>query len=130
MLLVVMTIAVSAMLSSCAPQLAGGTGSGNSSSSNSTALNSPTAPSRTSVGTPHDVTLNWNASISSGIMGYNVYRGTGSGGPYLKLNSGTIVTTSYTDTVQSGQTYYYVVTAMNSGSQESVYSNEVAATIP
>ena len=136
--IVAVTLAVTVMLSSCAPQLAGGTGSSNtspnslgSSTSSSTGLNSPTAPSRSTIGAPHDVALNWNPSISSGIFGYNVYRGTGPGGPYTKVNSQVIASTSYTDTaIQSGQTYYYVVTAMDSGSQESVYSNEVAAPIP
>jgi len=38
---------------------------------------------------------------------------------------------SYTDTnVQSGQTYYYVVTAINSSNQESGYSSEVTAIVP
>jgi fibronectin type 3 domain-containing protein len=39
--------------------------------------------------------------------------------------------TSYTDvTVQGGQTYYYVTTAIDSGGNESVYSNEATAVVP
>jgi fibronectin type 3 domain-containing protein len=38
---------------------------------------------------------------------------------------------TYTDnSVQSGQTYYYVVTAVNSQSTESVFSTEVSALVP
>ena len=38
---------------------------------------------------------------------------------------------SYTDTtVQSGLTYYYVVTAFDDRAQESVYSNDAKAVVP
>jgi fibronectin type 3 domain-containing protein len=38
---------------------------------------------------------------------------------------------AYTDsTVQSGVTYYYVVTAFDDQAQESVYSNEARAIVP
>ena len=63
-------------------------------------------------------------------MGYNVYRAGVSGGPYASVasaNSGT----SYVDgSVQAGQTYYYVVTAVDTNGTESVYSNQVQAVIP
>jgi fibronectin type 3 domain-containing protein len=40
-------------------------------------------------------------------------------------------TTSYTDSaVQNGQTYYYVVTAVDSAGVESAYSNQTQASIP
>jgi fibronectin type 3 domain-containing protein len=75
--------------------------------------------------------LSWDASASSGILGYNIYRATGSGGPYTKLNSSVVSATNYTDNaVQSGQTYYYVVTATNTQDLESAYSSEIAAVIP
>ncbi len=65
------------------------------------------------------------------VVGYNIYRGTTSGGPYTKLNSSQVLLTTYTDsTVQSGLTYYYVTTAVDSGGTESIYSNEVQAVIP
>src|SRR5579872_6974060 len=41
----------------------------------------------TTGATPHSVTLNWAASTSGNVVGYNVYRSTVSGGPYTKLNS-------------------------------------------
>ena len=77
------------------------------------------------------VALAWTASSSSGVVGYNAYRSTTSGGPYTKLNTSLISATSYTDqTVQHGLTYYYVTTAVNSLSLESAYSNQAAATVP
>lgn len=80
----------------------------------------------------HSVTLNWLASISSNVAGYNIYRGTSSGGPYsTKVNPVLVTGTSYTDTtVQAGETYYYVATAADSGGGESGYSNEAVAAIP
>ena len=83
------------------------------------------------AGNSHTVTLNWVASISSNVAGYNVYRGTVSGGPYAKLNSSSLVVgTTYTDsTVQSQQSYYYVATAVDSSGNESAYSNPPAQVV-
>jgi len=78
----------------------------------------------------HSVSLNWNASTSS-VIGYFVYRGTVSGGPYTRLIANADAATTYTDSnVQSGATYYYVVTAVNGNGQESGYSNQVTAAVP
>jgi hypothetical protein len=78
----------------------------------------------------HSVALNWNPSASA-VVGYFVYRGTITGGPYSRLNPSVDPSSSYTDGgVSSGQTYFYVVTSVDSGSTESGYSNEVAVTIP
>jgi fibronectin type 3 domain-containing protein len=75
------------------------------------------------------VTLNWNPSAGS-VDGYNLYRGTVSGGPYTRINSALDTSTTAVDnTVISGQTYYYVVTAV-AGSKESAYSNQATAAIP
>ena len=83
------------------------------------------------VTSPPQVSLGWNASTSQDVVGYNAYRSPSSGGPYTKLNSSLIATTSYTDQgVDSGNTYYYVTTAVNSQGLESVYSNEAAASWP
>jgi fibronectin type 3 domain-containing protein len=85
----------------------------------------------TCVVTSHSAALNWTASSSSNIAGYNIYRSTTSGGSYTKLNTSPVVPTSYTDsTVQAGVTYYYVATAVNTDSIESAYSNQVQAVIP
>jgi len=78
----------------------------------------------------HSVGLSWNPSTST-VAGYNVYRGTVSGGPYTKINSSADAGTSYTDTsVTSGATYYYVTTSVDSSGNESVNSNQVSAAIP
>ncbi len=78
----------------------------------------------------HSILLGWTASTSQ-VAGYNAYRSTTSGGPYTKVNSGLIPITSYTDqTVQSGYTYYYVATSVDSQGNESGYSNEAVATEP
>jgi hypothetical protein len=79
----------------------------------------------------HSVDLSWNASTSQNVIGYNVYRGIQSGGPYTQINPVLDASTVYTDTsVANGTTYYYVTTAVNSDNQESVYSNEAQASIP
>ncbi len=96
------------------------------------ASNSPTVQSLTGTGvagSQHTVDLTWNAS--AGAVGYNIYRSQVSGGPYTMINTSLDGTTSYTDsTVASGETYYYVATAVNSESQESGYSNQATAVIP
>ncbi len=79
----------------------------------------------------HSVDLSWNASTSQNVIGYNVYRGNTSGGPYSKINPLLDPSTVYTDTsVADGKTYYYVTTAVNSDNAESAYSNQAQATIP
>lgn len=97
----------------------------------SNATNSPTVETFSGRGI-HAVSLTWTASTSPGVTGYNVYRGTVSGGPYSdQLTSTPIAATSYTDTtVVAGQTYYYVTTAVGTGGENSVYSNQAVATVP
>jgi hypothetical protein len=100
----------------------------------SNASNSPTVETFTGTGAPppdHSVNLSWTASNSQNVIGYNIYRGLNSGGPYSKINSTLDASTLYTDTtVADGQTYYYVTTAVNSSNEESGYSNQATAVIP
>jgi hypothetical protein len=78
----------------------------------------------------HSVTATWTASTSV-VSGYNVYRGTLTGGPYAKLNGSLIGALTFADTtVQSGQTYFFVTTSVDGSGNESVFSNEVSAVIP
>ena len=78
----------------------------------------------------HSVLLSWTASTSA-VSGYNVYRSTVNGSGYVRINSVLVSTPSYTDVnVQSGTTYYYVTTAMDSTGGESSFSNEATAVIP
>ena len=79
----------------------------------------------------HKVQLSWKASSSKHLAGYNVYRGTRSGGPYQKINGSLDPSTDYTDLhVVAGYKYYYVATAVNSKGRESKYSKQVEAVIP
>lgn len=77
------------------------------------------------------VMLDWAASTSSGVTGYNVYRSTVPGGPYSKETPSPTGSTSYSDgNVTAGWEYYYVVTAVNSSGTESSYSNQVSVSVP
>ena len=84
-------------------------------------------------GVQHVAALSWNAPADVpgvAVVSYNVYRGTATGGPYTFL-TGVNPGVSHTDnTVVSGQTYYYAVTTVGADGSESVFSNEVKATIP
>jgi hypothetical protein len=99
----------------------------------SNATNSPSVVTVSGTGvavTPHTVALSWTASTST-VSGYNVYRGTTSGGPYAELNTSLVTAVNYTDsTVTAGVTYYYVITAVNSSGVESADSNQATAVIP
>lgn len=77
----------------------------------------------------HFISLNWTASTSTGVTGYNIYRGTSPGGESsTPVNTGGPVSgTSFTDTTTvSGTTYYYTIKATN-GSLESAPSSEASA---
>jgi hypothetical protein len=79
----------------------------------------------------HTVSLSWTPSISTNVAGYNVFRADTSGGPYSFLGTTFFGVTSYRDNaVVSGQTYYYVVTAVDAYDNQSSYSNEIPAVIP
>ncbi len=86
--------------------------------------------SGTQTTSSHSVSLTWNPSTST-VAGYNLYRGTQSGGPYSRMNSSLLSGTSYDDSgVQSGATYFYVSTAVDASNNESAFSNEATAAIP
>jgi Abnormal spindle-like microcephaly-assoc'd, ASPM-SPD-2-Hydin len=81
--------------------------------------------------TAHSVALSWSPSTSTGVVGYNVYRSTVSGSSYSRVNSSPTTSTKFTDgSVVSEETYYYVVTAVNSSGAESVKSSQITAVIP
>jgi len=98
----------------------------------SNASNSQATESVTGIGTvtPYSVSLYWNAS--SNVVGYNVYRGTSSNGPFSKINPTVDANTAYTDgTVVSGNTYYYAATSVNSsGAESSLSTPPVPAVVP
>lgn len=75
------------------------------------------------------VSLDWDDNTDSDLQGYNIYRSTDSGTNYVLLNTSVIVLSEYTDSnVVAGTTYYYVVTAVDTSSNESDISDEAAAT--
>jgi fibronectin type 3 domain-containing protein len=116
-----------------APTVAGAV-SGASVKVASNATGSPTTIALSGTGqatASHSVALTWNASPTSGISGYNIFRATSSDGyGTTPLNASPVPALTYTDTtVASGQTYFYVVTAVNAGGN-STHSNEVPASIP
>ena len=80
----------------------------------------------------HAANLSWTASTTPNVT-YNVYRSTSSTGPFTTpLNSSPITGTTYVDTtVQAGQTYYYVVSAVAANGTQSANSGPaVQGTIP
>ena len=99
----------------------------------SNATNSPQVISLSGTGaasTTYAVGLSWTPSSSS-YSGFNVYRGSQSGGPYTKVNPSIISSPTYSDsTVTAGDTYYYVATEVNTSGVESAYSSQASAVIP
>jgi fibronectin type 3 domain-containing protein len=78
------------------------------------------------------VILSWTASTTPGVLGYDVYRGTTSGGESsTPLNSSPINGITFTDSnVTAGQAYYYVITTVNSNDAQSASSSETSVTVP
>ena len=98
----------------------------------SDAVGSPTTIplSGTGIEPPHAASLMWNPSTSL-VFGYYAYRAPSQYGPYTRLNSIPVTTTQLTDlTVLPGQTYLYWVTAVDSDTLESYFSDSVTAIIP
>lgn len=98
----------------------------------------PPAPNTSPLGTPHvsifaktnykvcdhKVTLKWNSyrNWSGGVQRYNVYR-SDEGGTYNLVNSITNGDTSYTEVLNYGIQYCYVVEAVSSNGLDTAISN-------
>lgn len=99
----------------------------------STASNSPNAILLSGTGTltsTHAVVLSWAPSGSS-VVGYHIYRGTQSSGPFSKLTPSVVASTSYTDsTVLANSSYFYVATAVDAAGAESSFSNKILVAVP
>ena len=81
------------------------------------------------AGTAHSVDVSWVGSSTTGVVSYNVYRSTITGGPYTLV--GNSIGTQFTDSaVKAGSTYFYVVTSVDSANLESLPSAETKASIP
>ena len=113
-----------------APTSTGSTVGGITISSNSSNASLTIPVTGTGVVASHSVALQWQASTSSGAIGYNVYRSTVPGGPYTELVSSPVTTISYTDSNLSSGTYYYVVTTVASNGAESPFSPQVSVAVP
>ncbi len=92
----------------------------------------PAAPTQVSatVSYAYEIDLSWTAPSGS-VTGYNIYRGTSAGGEAATpLNTTPITDTTYQDTtVTPGNSYYYVVEAVNPAGSSSP-SSEVSVTTP
>jgi fibronectin type 3 domain-containing protein len=98
--------------------------------------NSPPNPTLTvslsGTGGPREVDLTWSAPSASSdpITGYKVYRAPGGTSSFAVVDS-MDTQTAYTDSgVQSGQSYSYYVTSVDSSGVESSPSNTTTVTVP
>ncbi len=87
-------------------------------------ISSPTNLS--AVAKESSIQLSWDTVTNA--ESYNIKRSTTPGGPYDTIATGSAITFNDSD-VDPGTTYYYVVSAMVSGT-ESQDSNEASATLP
>lgn len=82
------------------------------------------------AGANHIVDLNWKASTTTDVVGYNIYRSPDATA-WKKINPSLIASTLYTDsTVANGSTYYYAATAVDTAGNESVKTAAVKAVVP
>ena len=75
------------------------------------------------------VSLYWDDNTEASLSGYNLYRALVPGISYSRINTESITSSEYTDTsVNNGTKYYYKVTAIDQGVNESESSNVVVVT--
>lgn len=83
------------------------------------------------LGQNAQVTLDWSDNVDEDFAGCNIYRSTVSGTydkQTDKLNSSLLTSSDYTDTTAAnGTMYYYVVTSVDAGGNESEFSVEACA---
>jgi hypothetical protein len=78
----------------------------------------------------HVVGLDWNASTSTDVVGYNVYRSPDAA-TWKKINVSLIGPTLYSDsTVANSSTYYYAATAVDIEGHESRKTSPVKVVVP
>lgn len=75
------------------------------------------------------VVLDWSASSSASVAGYNVYYGTTSGNYPNKVDAGNATTVAISN-LNAGATYYFAATAYDTNGNESAYSAEVSFIVP
>lgn len=78
---------------------------------------------------PTSVKLSWSASPESDVLGYDILRSQTMGGAYNTI-SRSVVTTEFVDnTVLAGETYFYVIKAVDQSLNQSNFSNEVTTSV-
>lgn len=92
-------------------------------------IDAPAAPTGLSAAAGDAIVeLNWDSNSESDLAGYNIYRSLTSSGDYTRLNTALLTVSNFTDnTADNGVTYSYVVTAVDTSSNESAYSDDVIA---
>jgi len=79
------------------------------------------------------VALEWSSALDANggaAAGYHIYRGTGAGGPWTRLNGAALVDTVYSDSdLTVGAAYYYIVTALDTDGDESVTSDTASVVL-
>ena len=74
------------------------------------------------------IDLDWDDNTELDLSHYNVHRSTNIGGPYSQVATN-VTLSQHSDTgLSASTTYYYVVTAVDTASNESGYSNEASDT--
>ncbi len=88
----------------------------------------PAAPTNLTVsrGGKRKLMLNWTQSASPNITQNKIYRSSTSAGPYTLVATIPAATGYQNNSLTSGATYYYVVTAVNSSNLESPVSNQAS----
>ncbi len=89
----------------------------------------PRAPAGVSAQAAYkSVRLYWRPNLEADLSHYRIYRSENSGGPYQLWADG-VTDTFYTDsvTIQGGVRYYYQIAAVDSDSNQGVFSSEVSA---
>ncbi len=80
-------------------------------------------------GGKYSIGVRWESTGGTDFVGVNVYRSTRKGRDYTMIGSSSSDTYEDND-VKAGDTYYYVVTAVDSQFKETKNSNEVSVNIP
>ena len=84
----------------------------------------PVIPPSNFTATPGaGVTLRWNASTDSSILGYQIYRGTSDLGPYTRVTTSPVTTTTFTDTAGTISSVYMIRAIKLEASASGTYQN-------
>ncbi|WP_246302721.1 chondroitinase-B domain-containing protein [Paenibacillus plantarum] len=98
-------------------------------SGSTSSLTVPSAPTNVTTSLPSTGAVNITWTASSTATGYNVKMASSGSGPFTTMNASPIAATNYTVTGLSvGQTYYFVVSAVNTAGEGSNSSPAISAT--